>query len=526
MKMLRFFLLLLPLAAWGQAVSPQVVVSRLPITLREYSIYNYGAVCNGSTDDGPAIQLAANAAATAGGGMVTGWGTCAMATAVSITSPRIVLASKHYGDGSNDVGSNDNGWTLKWTGSGGATMVQFTAVAGASNQTLRGAGAEGVTFDCNNSAGIGLQLLSVRGGHWESLFFVECTTAGLDVAPLGNSGTLGEAGDPQENRFIGLSTRILLSTGIGVRLRGSADGSANTSFNTFYTNQLVYKNGVGLQIADTDNNGFFDVQMFRGSGGSGIGVELTGSSAASARSNFFYDLSPGAGGITIRGTETNPNAVKNIQFLGYDITNAPPNPTIGTGVTGITIYRENGHLTGLASQQELMAENDANLGNAGGVPSTTTYTVVEYNGSQDGHWYGDGTSKILNRFDSNHNFQWLTEAGSPKLRLSAPAFNDSGGFASGGATFTLSSGTGACASTSTLTGGIQAGSFLCTGTAGASTIVVTLPTSPNGHGWSCWVNEDTSGVVGAAKSNGTTGFTAVVTVATSSDKVTFGCLGY
>lgn len=59
-----------------------------------------------------------------------------------------------------------------------------------------------------------------------------------------------------------------------------------------------------------------------------------------------------------------------------------------------------------------------------------------------------------------------------------------------GTTFTISSGTGTCATTSTLTGGTAVGSVKCTGTSGASTVVVTLPTAP--HGWVCEGNDLTT----------------------------------
>lgn len=96
-----------------------------------------------------------------------------------------------------------------------------------------------------------------------------------------------------------------------------------------------------------------------------------------------------------------------------------------------------------------------------------------------------------------------------------------------GTTFTLGAGTGACATTSTLTGGSAGGSFLCTGTAGASTQVVNLPTVPTGfHGWACWANDDTSKVGWAAGGNTTSATTLSGTIATTSDKVVFGCVVY
>lgn len=94
-----------------------------------------------------------------------------------------------------------------------------------------------------------------------------------------------------------------------------------------------------------------------------------------------------------------------------------------------------------------------------------------------------------------------------------------------GTIFTLGTGTGACGTSSTLSGGTTVGSFKCTGTAGASTQVVNLPTAP--HGWSCWDSDITSGVAGAVVAPvSPTAVTLKVTVAVTSDTVQFGCLGY
>lgn len=99
------------------------------------------------------------------------------------------------------------------------------------------------------------------------------------------------------------------------------------------------------------------------------------------------------------------------------------------------------------------------------------------------------------------------------------------GLVSGGTTFTLGTGTGACTATSTLTGGAQAGSFLCTGTAGASTIVINLPTAA--HGWSCYGGDITSGVAWAQVTPvATTSCKLTGTLTTTSDQVNFGAVGY
>lgn len=388
-----------------------------PSYTKEYSIYNYGAVCNGVVNDTTAIQ-AAISAASATGGYVTGYGTCLVSTTLLITSPFVVLMSKEFGDGSHGVGSNDNGWVLKWSGASSGTMATITATAGASNQAIWGNGAQGITFDCNNVAGTGLLLQSAKGGTYNGLYFLECTTAGLDTVPLG-LGQLGEARDVQQNTFISTRARTYLSTGVGIRLRGAV--SANTSFDTFIGTQIVHKNGTALQIQNTDNLHFVDTQIVQASGGSGIGIEITGDSTGSANSIFFWDPSPGVGGITIRGTETLSTAVRNVQFVGLDVSNGAASPTVGTGVTGIMILKENGHISGSGMVNGTFAGTDSDLttamaNQAANHPNTSIYA---YNGAQDGINLDDGTGVWTLRQDASHNFNIVRNAGTGGVTINS-----------------------------------------------------------------------------------------------------------
>ena len=93
-----------------------------------------------------------------------------------------------------------------------------------------------------------------------------------------------------------------------------------------------------------------------------------------------------------------------------------------------------------------------------------------------------------------------------------------------GTTFTLGSGTGACATTSTLTGGTAVGSYKCTGTTGASTQVVTLPTTTNG--WVCDFHDiTTSADTEVQSASSTTSATMSGTVA-ANDVIYFKCAGF
>lgn len=415
MKYLSIFMgLFISCSVWAQ--SNQVILSHLPTTLHEYSIYDYGAKCDGSTNDSAAINLAEAKAAAAGGGYVTGYGTCAISSALVYHDPRVVFLAKNYGDGAHTVGNFDNGWSLKWTGAGGATMLTISATAGAGNQALFGNGIHGVTFDCNSLAAIAVQLGSVQGSEFHGMMFLECTTAAIDLVPV---STLGDTTSVQKDSFFGTSCRIVSNTGICARLRGNGAGTANTSFVSFYDTNIVYKNGEGIQLLDTDNVRFFGTQMTRAAAGTAIGVEVSGDAGGGfSRSDFFYDLSPGAGGVTIRGTETNPVAAQNIQIIGYDITNSAPTIVTGTGVTGVTVYKENGHILGGGMANASFGGNDSELSSAiTACPATAS--VCLYNGSTDGFRFYDGTGSWLIRQDGSHNLQFVRQAGTGGILMSS-----------------------------------------------------------------------------------------------------------
>jgi hypothetical protein len=91
-----------------------------------------------------------------------------------------------------------------------------------------------------------------------------------------------------------------------------------------------------------------------------------------------------------------------------------------------------------------------------------------------------------------------------------------------GTTFTVA-GTGACATITTLTGGTSTGRFTCTGTTGASTYTITLPTAPNG--WECRADDRTT--TANAQTAGTDSTTSFVFSGTvnANDVIRFMCMG-
>lgn len=100
------------------------------------------------------------------------------------------------------------------------------------------------------------------------------------------------------------------------------------------------------------------------------------------------------------------------------------------------------------------------------------------------------------------------------------------GILDNGTTFTLGTGTGACATSSTLTGGSVTGSFKCTGTAGSSTQIINMPSGVAKNGWHCSASDATSGVAWANEVDSTSAAKIAGTITTTSDVVTFHCDAY
>jgi len=94
-----------------------------------------------------------------------------------------------------------------------------------------------------------------------------------------------------------------------------------------------------------------------------------------------------------------------------------------------------------------------------------------------------------------------------------------------GTKFTIGSGTGACATASVVHAGSAVGTFECTGSSGASTIVVNLPTAVNG--WYCGIGNDLTTTSDSMHVTATS--TTTVTYSgtlVADDVVQIGCLGY
>jgi hypothetical protein len=213
-------------------------------------------------------------------------------------------------------------------------MLKFSSPEGASAQKMNGGGVSNVYFGCADKAGIGLQVLSWRGGTFNNLFFNNPITCGIDINVV---DTLGESRDSQNNRFINCSSRQLETTGtVGGLLRLGGNVGANASFNYFENLNCSFKEGDAYTLNNSDNNLFVLCRANRASGGTGNAIVLNGSddnSARVARNNTFeyFATNGNTVGIICRGTTTFTYPSYKNSFFMLDSENNTPLPTIETG---------------------------------------------------------------------------------------------------------------------------------------------------------------------------------------------------
>jgi hypothetical protein len=210
-------------------------------------------------------------------------------------------------------------------------MLTFATLSSAT-EPLRGGGLQGVTLDCNNSAAIGLLLLSTYSQLFERVRVSKHTSIGIkcDVkTPMDSGGAFACQGSVFRQIVIRYGTDVS-PKGIVLTGPGTAD-TGNTSFQYFDGVDIVHNTGTGLELGDSDSIVIQNVRVTRGAGGTAVGVDLLASASASegfARANLFFGLQAGAGGLTSRnGT----GAARNNVVWGYYKENSAPDPVIEAG---------------------------------------------------------------------------------------------------------------------------------------------------------------------------------------------------
>lgn len=298
-----------------------------------FNVADYGAIgTNGSVDDYAAIQAAITAAESVGVGTVVCSG-----NVYGLSQDLIINSSLIRIQGAGTLsgiyqGSPTTGTIFKRIGATAGDVIRFQTTAGSAT-AISGCELQNITIDGNNVADRGLVLKSVQWSTFRNLHIRNCAVVAIDG--LIESNVTDGVQDTQGNLFERISIRQVESaSGIGIRFDGTApDG--NSSFNDFYRVSVLHKNGVGIKLLNADSNHFVDTLVNRVSAGTAIGVELNGSMSAGvghARSNSFYGLDPGAGGVTARATGLTQKSVNN-HIFDHSRENSAPDPTVEAGAS-------------------------------------------------------------------------------------------------------------------------------------------------------------------------------------------------
>lgn len=150
--------------SWAVGTTVQLVVTAgsltdlwaglAPIT---FNAKNYGALCNGTTDDTSAIQAAINAAKTAGGGVVYLPGLCGITSPLAL-SANVTLAGVGMGSGVTPLSGFSGAEYINVTGNNAGVRDLFLGIVGS-------------TTPSTTPAATGISLTGVTGTRLERLLF-------------------------------------------------------------------------------------------------------------------------------------------------------------------------------------------------------------------------------------------------------------------------------------------------------------------------------------------------------------------
>jgi hypothetical protein len=425
MKNIILFLLFVSTVAFGQTYpSPtfNVLTLQTPLSVAnggtgtttggpaqtQYSVTQYGAACDGVTNDSVHIQNAINAAQTAGGGLVAfpPGKVCAGSSTLAITANNVVLYCPAGGNNPNTNGPfifSSTGCTMKWTGASGGAMVSMVAPSGStSDLPLQGDGAIGMTFNGNGGlAGDGLFIQTLDAGVFlQDAFynFSGSTTIYLGtIAATSSNFNPNATADSQWNVFDGIYIQNYIGAGgvastpsSGMTFDAYAGGGAltvNASLNTIRNVSMGLGAGATGIVMRGDTNRFYNISIdaFASTAPSvDFQIVQNGSNYFTGSSNDFHGFVAN-NAVLARGqssypgctsafiTYTGDTCTNGDTFDGVDDGNGTPAPTIEPGAQ-LMWRTQNGSSVGQAFGTLALGENQTDtLGAAGAVSGETLH---------------------------------------------------------------------------------------------------------------------------------------------------------
>jgi hypothetical protein len=311
-----------------------------------FDVRAYGAVCDGSTDDSTAIAAAITAAVVAGGGIVQfpqSTSQCAIASTINVGNGTSTTISTYHGITLRGVG----GLRLSATSTGQPTQIIWTGSTSTSNVMIKVNGPIGairiehLLLNCNDKAGIGLQVIHAEGTIIRDVDLYAYTAIGLDVdaynttnfsgQTVNNYGNTGYVEDLFENSS---NNNV-----IGIRM-GKTGPVSQWVFNGGRLRMDGTTGSAAVELRFADHNSFYNTV---GAAAQGIRAKPISGQASYPQNNFFY------GGSWTGTTGTDATAVDNtdatwapgnfgIFFSPFQTADGATQPTT-TGFWGVTDTR-------------------------------------------------------------------------------------------------------------------------------------------------------------------------------------------
>lgn len=294
----------------GAAVRTLLAKERERVSAKDFT----GVVGDGSNDDTAGIQAAIDYLESVGGGSL--WfapGTYLTSAQLTCTES-VRFVADGFGDTSTAASAPDSYLvSIKWNGANTGTEAMLLVKSATASAYLWDFSTDGICFDGNNKAYIGLQCSSTRHFSIGRLWAQKCRFAGW-VIDNGNGVLGGAFCRAQDYTYLaGANSACIDSHGLKIT-SGNSTGLTGVRIGNL---NLTTVNGNGLDVGDIDNCLFDNVHG--GCTGTGYDVYfrgLTDSQTRVSRKNFIGKFS---GGKIYCETNSN-NAVGWINSEGTSVT--------------------------------------------------------------------------------------------------------------------------------------------------------------------------------------------------------------